>query len=397
VLDNLQRPIRDLRISITDRCNFRCTYCMPKEIFGRDYPFLPRAEILTFEEIARLARIFVGLGVTKLRITGGEPLLRRDVDTLVRLLKTQEYPVGQLHEITLTTNGALLGSQTKGAMPAALGGHAATDQNPATGAMPTALGRHAAMATRLVDAGLDRITVSLDSLDDDVFARMNGVDHPVSQVLAGIDAALDAGLPVKVNMVVQRGVNEESILPMARRFHDTGVVLRFIEYMDVGASNGWQMTDVVPADEIVRTIEAELPIEPIDPNYAGEVARRYRYKDGGGEIGLITSVTKPFCGGCTRARISADGRLYTCLFAVDGFDLRSILRSASANSSSTAAGHLASGFIPEDSSLADVIRDIWRARSDRYSELRSQNTSPLLGAGEQPATLLKVEMSRIGG
>jgi len=336
VLDNLRRPIRDLRISITDRCNFRCTYCMPKEIFGRDYPFLPRAEILTFEEIARLARIFVGLGVTKIRITGGEPLLRRDVDGLIRLLKTQEYAAGALNEVTLTTNGARLG----------------------------------VLAQSLVDAGLDRITVSLDSLDEDVFARMNGVDHPVSQVLAGIDAALAAGLQVKVNMVVQRSVNEDSILPMARRFHGTGVILRFIEYMDVGATNGWQMADVVPAEEIVRLIDADLPIEPVDPNYQGEVARRYRYVDGGGEIGLITSVTNPFCGDCTRARLSADGRLYTCLFAADGLDLRSVLRSESG-----------------DSHLSDTIRDIWRSRSDRYSELRSRQT----------AGLPKVEMSRIGG
>ena len=336
MLDNLRRPIRDLRISITDRCNFRCTYCMPKEIFGRDYPFLPRAEILTFEEIARLARIFVGLGVTKIRITGGEPLLRRDVDGLIRLLKTQEYAAGALNEVTLTTNGARLG----------------------------------VLAQSLVDAGLDRITVSLDSLDEDVFARMNGVDHPVSQVLAGIDAALAAGLQVKVNMVVQRSVNEDSILPMARRFHGTGVILRFIEYMDVGATNGWQMADVVPAEEIVRLIDADLPIEPVDPNYQGEVARRYRYVDGGGEIGLITSVTNPFCGDCTRARLSADGRLYTCLFAADGLDLRSVLRSESG-----------------DSHLSDTIRDIWRSRSDRYSELRSRQT----------AGLPKVEMSRIGG
>ena len=336
MLDNLRRPVRDLRISITDRCNFRCTYCMPKEIFGRDYPFLPRAEILTFEEIARLTRIFVGLGVTKARITGGEPLLRRNVDGLVNLLKTQVYPIGTLNEITLTTNGARL----------------------------------ATLARPLVDAGLDRITVSLDSLDDSVFGRINGVDHPTGEVLEGIDAALDAGLSVKVNMVVQRGVNESSILPMARRFHGTGVVLRFIEFMDVGHTNGWHMADVVPAAEIVATIDAELPVEPVEPNYPGEVARRYRYVDGGGEIGVITSVTQPFCSGCTRARLSADGTLYTCLFAVDGFDLRSLLRSSAV-----------------DSEIAEAVAGVWRARNDRYSELRTAET----------AALPKVEMSRIGG
>jgi cyclic pyranopterin phosphate synthase len=328
----LGRPVRDLRISVTDRCNFRCVYCMPKEVFGRDYPFLPRAELLTFEEIERLARAFAGIGVEKIRITGGEPLVRRDLETLVAMLARIDGL-----DLTLTTNGALL----------------------------------APKARALKDAGLRRITVSLDSLDDDVFRAMNDVDFPVARVLDGIDAALAAGLePVKVNVVVKRGLNEDGVLPMARHFHGTSVVLRFIEYMDVGHTNGWRLDDVVPAAEIVAAIDAELPLEPVEPAYRGEVANRWRYRDGSGEIGVIASVTRPFCGDCTRARLSADGKLYTCLFAVKGHDLRALLRGGAT-----------------DEELARAVADVWSARTDRYSELRSEAT----------ADLPKVEMSFIGG
>jgi cyclic pyranopterin phosphate synthase len=330
--DTLGRPVRDLRVSVTDRCNFRCVYCMPKEVFGRDYPFLPRAELLTFEEIERVARVFTGLGVEKIRITGGEPLVRRDVETLVWMLARIDGL-----DLTLTTNGALL----------------------------------AGKAQALKDAGLSRVTVSLDSLDDRVFRAMNDVDFPVTKVLDGIDAALAAGLaPVKVNVVVKRGLNEDGILPMARHFRGTGVVLRFIEYMDVGHTNGWRLDDVVPAAEIVAAIDAELPLEPVEPAYRGEVASRWRYRDGSGEIGVISSVTQPFCGDCTRARLSADGKVYTCLFAVQGHDLRALLRAGS-----------------DDDELAAAIADIWRARADRYSELRSAATA------DRP----RVEMSYIGG
>jgi GTP 3',8-cyclase len=332
LVDTLGRPVRDLRVSVTDRCNFRCVYCMPKEVFGRDYPFLPRAELLTFEEIERLARVFAGLGVEKIRITGGEPLVRRDLETLVGLLARIDGL-----DLTLTTNGALL----------------------------------APKADALRDAGLSRITVSLDSLDDEVFRAMNDVDFPVTRVLDGIDAALAAGLaPVKVNVVVKRGLNEDSVLPMARHFRGTGVVLRFIEFMDVGHTNGWRLDDVVPAAEIVAAIDAELPLEPVEPAYRGEVADRWRYRDGSGEIGVISSVTQPFCGDCTRARLSADGQVYTCLFAANGHDLRARLRSGASDEELTAA-----------------IAAIWRARADRYSELRSAATSGLE----------KVEMSYIGG
>jgi cyclic pyranopterin phosphate synthase len=330
--DTLGRPVRDLRVSVTDRCNFRCVYCMPKEVFGRDYPFLPRAELLTFEEIERLARAFAGIGVEKIRITGGEPLVRRDLETLVAMLARIDGL-----DLTLTTNGALL----------------------------------APKARALKDAGLRRITVSLDSLDDDVFRAMNDVDFPVARVLDGIDAALAAGLePVKVNVVVKRGLNEDGVLPMARHFHGTSVVLRFIEYMDVGHTNGWRLDDVVPAAEIVAAIDAELPLEPVEPAYRGEVANRWRYRDGSGEIGVIASVTRPFCGDCTRARLSADGKLYTCLFAVKGHDLRALLRGGAT-----------------DEELARAVADVWSARTDRYSELRSEAT----------ADLPKVEMSFIGG
>ena len=332
LVDRLGRPIRDLRISVTDRCNFRCVYCMPKEVFGREYPFLPRAELLTFEEIERLARVFAGLGVEKIRITGGEPLLRRDLEKLLEMLAAVPRV-----DLTLTTNGALL----------------------------------ARKAQALKDAGLDRITVSLDSLDDETFRAMNDVDFPVERVLAGIDAALAAGLaPVKVNVVVKRGVNEDGILPMARAFRGTGVVLRFIEYMDVGHTNGWRLDDVVPAQEIVATIDAEHPLEPLESQYRGEVANRWRYRDGSGEIGVIASVTRPFCGDCTRARLSADGKLHTCLFATRGHDLRALVRGGAS-----------------DAELADAIAGIWAVRDDRYSELRTAGT----------ADLPKVEMSYIGG
>jgi GTP 3',8-cyclase len=331
VRDTLGRPLRDLRISVTDRCNFRCVYCMPKEVFGRDYRFLERRELLTFEEIERLARVFVSHGVEKIRITGGEPLVRRELERLVEKLASIDGL-----DLTLTTNGSLLPQK----------------------------------ALALRDAGLKRVTVSLDSLDDAVFTAMNDVDFPVERVLDGIEAAAEAGLPVKVNMVVKRGVNEESILPMARLFRERGHILRFIEYMDVGHSNGWRLDDVVPAAEIVATIDAELPLEPVEPNYRGEVARRWRYRDGGGEIGVIASVTQPFCGDCTRARLSAEGRLYTCLFAVRGHDLRAVLRGGAS-----------------DDQLHGEIGRIWGRRIDRYSEVRSENT----------ADLAKVEMSYIGG
>ena len=329
--DTLGRPLRDLRISVTDRCNFRCVYCMPKEVFGRDHRFMDRSELLTFEEIERIARGFVSHGVEKVRITGGEPLLRRDLEQLVERLAR----LGDL-DLTLTTNGALLEQK----------------------------------ARALKDAGLTRLTVSLDSLDDAVFRAMNDVDFPVRKVLAGIEAAAAVGLPVKVNTVVKRGLNDDSIRELARFFKGSAHILRFIEYMDVGHTNGWRMDDVVPAAEIVQTIDAEWPLEPIDPTYPGEVAQRWRYRDGSGEIGVIASVTQPFCGECTRARLSAEGRLYTCLFAVRGHDLRALVRSGAS-----------------DEELAETIDRVWARRTDRYSEIRS----------EQTAELPKIEMSYIGG
>jgi len=287
LVDAFGRPLRDLRISVTDRCNFRCTYCMPKEVFGHDYRFLDRKELLDFEEITRVARAAVSLGVQKLRLTGGEPLIRRDVERLIAMLSELDA------EVTLTTNASLLPRK----------------------------------AQALKDAGLDRITVSLDSMDDATFRAMNDVDFPVGRVLEGIEAAHAVGLAVKVNSVVKRGVNEKEIVPLARYFRDTPHVLRFIEYMDVGATNGWRMDDVISAAEIVKLIDAEFPIEPAEANYRGEVAKRWRYTDGKGEIGIIASVTQPFCGDCTRSRISAEGKLYTCLFAVRGHDLRALIRS----------------------------------------------------------------------
>jgi GTP 3',8-cyclase len=335
--DTLGRAVRDLRISVTDRCNFRCTYCMPKEIFGADYAFLPRDQVLTFEEFERTARAFVALGVEKLRITGGEPLVRRDLPHLIEMLAALRGPDGGAIDLTLTTNGSAL----------------------------------RALAAPLAAAGLQRVTVSLDSLDDAVFGAMNGIDFPVARVLDGIDAAIEAGLaPVKINMVVRRGVNESSLLPMAAWARETGVILRCIEYMDVGHSNGWRLDEVVPAGEIVDTITSAWPAEPLEPSYRGEVAGRWRYTDSGGEFGVISSVTQPFCRDCTRARISAEGMLYTCLFAADGHDLRAILRSEAS-----------------DADLQDAIETIWLHRGDRYSELRSQATS----------SLPRIEMFAMGG
>ena len=333
VLDTLGRPMRDLRISVTDRCNFRCTYCMPKEVYGADHAFLPRAEILDFEEIERIVRTSVALGVRKVRLTGGEPLVRRNLETLVRMLAA----IPGVDDLTLTTNASLL----------------------------------AAKAQALADAGLHRVTVSLDALDDETFMRMNDVGFPVQRVLDGMAAAQAAGLgPIKINTVIRRGLNEHAILDLAGQFRETDTSVRFIEYMDVGHTNGWRLDDVVPAAEIVARIDARWPLEPVDPGYRGEVAQRYRYRDGAGEIGVISSVTQPFCGDCTRARLSADGRLFTCLFATDGHDLRGLLRSGA-----------------DDNALAEALRVIWTGRSDRYSELRSLDT----------VDLPKVEMSFIGG
>lgn len=335
--DRFGRALRDLRISVTDRCNFRCPYCMPAELFGRDFAFLPKDQVLSFEEITRLAGIFVGLGVTKLRITGGEPLVRRDLPVLIGELATLRTPDGEAVDLTLTTNGSALRP----------------------------------LAGPLRDAGLARITVSLDSLDDEVSGAMNGVDFPVARVLEGIAAARAAGLaPIKVNTVVRRGLNEASILPLARWARDEGLILRFIEYMDVGTANGWRLDDVVPADEILALVDAELPLEPVEANYRGEVAGRYRYRDGSGEMGVIASVTRPFCGDCTRARLSAEGSLYTCLFAGSGTDLKEPLR----------AGET-------DEQLADRVRAVWAVRGDRYSELRSAATE----------RLPKIEMFALGG
>jgi cyclic pyranopterin phosphate synthase len=334
ILDTLQRPLHDLRISVTDRCTFRCTYCMPKEVFGRDYVFLSREELLSFEEIARLTAVFVKLGVKKVRLTGGEPMLRREFEKLVEMLAAIEG----LDDIAMTTNGSLMTPERARALKA---------------------------------AGLSRVTVSLDSLDEEVFQSMNDVGFPVAKVLEAIENAADAGLtPVKIDMVVKRGVNEDHILPMARHFRNSGHILRFIEYMDVGSTNGWRMEDVVSAKEILETLSREWELEPVEPNYFGEVAERYRYTDGAGEVGIIASVTLPFCGACTRARLSADGELYTCLFGVKGHDLRTLLRDG-----------------VSDAELEAAVSAIWGNRTDRYSEIRSEDT---IG-------LHKVEMSKIGG
>jgi len=337
LVDTMGRPLRDLRISVTDRCNLRCTYCMPRAVFDENHPFLPRAELLSFEEIERLAQQFVRLGVRKIRLTGGEPLLRRGIEQLVERLARLQTAGGAPVEIALTTNGVLLAKK----------------------------------AQALKDAGLARITVSLDGLSDSAFRRMSDANVPVRTVLDGIAEAQRVGLaPVKVNMVVRRGVNESSIVPMARWARETGVTLRFIEYMDVGHSNGWRLDEVVSAQELIDTVSAVWPTEPADPGYRGEVAGRWRYVDGLGEFGIISSVTRPFCRDCTRARLSADGKLYTCLFAVAGLDVRAVLRDGST-----------------DEQLVTFLADAWRARDDRYSELRSQSTSDLP----------KVEMFAMGG
>jgi cyclic pyranopterin phosphate synthase len=336
LLDRLGRPLETLRISITDRCNFRCVYCMPKEVFGREYAFLERRELLTLEELARVAGIFAGLGVRTVRITGGEPLVRRNVEHLVELLAAIETPIGDKLELALTTNGSVLPQK----------------------------------AEALAAAGLSRVTVSLDSLDDDAFRAMNDVDFPVQRVLDGIDAAAAAGLPVKINAVVKRGANDGDVLALAEHFRGSGHVLRFIEYMDVGSSNGWRLEDVVSAEEIVRRISERWPLEPVEAESPDATARRWRYVDGAGEIGVVASVTQPFCGGCSRARLSAEGRLYTCLFAARGHDLRAPLRLGA-----------------PDEELVEQLRGIWTNRTDRYSELRTAKT----------ASLPKIEMSYIGG
>lgn len=339
--DTLGRPLHDLRISVTDRCNFRCVYCMPKDVFDKDYAFLPHSALLSFEEIARVAKIFVAHGVRKIRLTGGEPLLRKSVEKLVGMLSALTTVDGDPVDLTLTTNGSLL----------------------------------ARKAASLKEAGLRRVTVSLDALDDAIFRRMNDVDFAVSDVLNGIDAAHRAGLgPIKVNMVVKGGMNDGQILPMARHFKGSPFILRFIEYMDVGTSNGWKMDEVVPSTEVVRRIHAEMPLEAIAPNYSGETAERWRYKDDGSEIGVISSVTRAFCRDCSRARLSTEGRLYTCLFAGGGHDLRMLLRNGRS-----------------DEEIATVIAHLWHRRADRYSELRTANTAGL------DAPLRKVEMSYIGG
>ncbi len=333
LFDQLERPLRDLRISVTDRCNFRCTYCMPKEVFGPAYQFLQRDDLLTYEEITRLARIFVAHGVEKIRLTGGEPLVRRDLPRLIESLSV----IPGLKDLTLTTNGSLLRRQ----------------------------------AQALGEAGLKRITVSLDALDDAVFQRMNDVGVSVSQVLDGIEAAREAGLtPIKVNAVIERGVNDEGMVELARHFKGTGIILRFIEFMDVGNTNGWNLERVVPLREMAERIGRELPIEPAEANYRGEVAKRWRYLDGTGEVGFISSISQPFCGECTRARLSPEGELFTCLFAAHGHDFRSLLRNGC-----------------DDAGIAAFLKNVWRLREDRYSEIR----------GEATVGLERVEMSHIGG
>jgi len=341
LIDLLDRPLRDLRISVTDRCNFRCVYCMPRAVFGRDYAFLNRDELLSFEEIERIARVAAAHGVRKLRLTGGEPLLRRGIEELIERLAALRTPDGKKLEIALTTNGSAL----------------------------------MVKAQALKDAGLDRLTVSVDSLDDELFQKMNDVRFPVSRVFDGIDAAHAAGIgPIKLNMVVKRGLNDGEIEAMATRFKDTPYTLRFIEYMDVGTSNGWSLDEVVPSAEIVKRISALYPLEPIGATATGETAKRWRYVDGGGEIGLISSVTNTFCGTCNRARISTEGKLFTCLFATEGHDLRALLRGGA-----------------DDDELAAAMASIWGARDDRYSEIRSSLT-PELRAARQ-----RIEMSYIGG
>ncbi len=342
VTDTRNRQLRDLRISVTDRCNFRCVYCMPKEVFGKDFSFLRRAELLTFEEITRLARIAVAHGVEKIRLTGGEPLLRKGLEELVGMLAALKTPEGHSVDIALTTNGSALDVK----------------------------------AQLLKDAGLKRVTVSLDSLDDATFRRMNDVDFPLAKVLHGIEVAHEVGLgPIKINMVIKRGQNDQDIVSMARHFKGSPYILRYIEYMDVGSSNGWKMDEVVPSSEVIARINAELPLEEVAPNYKGETSVRWRYRDGSGEVGVISSVTQSFCGTCTRARVSTDGKLYTCLFATGGHDLRALMRGGCS-----------------DEQLSTVMAHIWRERTDRYSDLRTAATSDLRATGEK-----KIEMSYIGG
>ncbi|SPD65183.1 GTP 3',8-cyclase [Cupriavidus taiwanensis] len=341
VADRRGRPLHDLRISVTDRCNFRCVYCMPKEVFDKDYTFLPHSELLSFEEIERTARLFVAHGVEKIRLTGGEPLLRKNIEHLVEMLAKIETVSGKPLDLTLTTNASLL----------------------------------ARKARALRDAGLTRVSVSLDAIDDATFRRMNDVDFAVADVLRGIETAQAVGLaPIKVNMVVKRGTNDQEIVPMARHFRHSGIILRFIEFMDVGASNHWQMDEVLPSAEVVKRIDAEFPLEPVQANYSGETAERWRYRDGAGEIGVISSVTHAFCGDCSRIRLSTEGRLYLCLFATEGFDLRALLRG---------------GY--SDLEISNAIAQVWQGRTDNYSEQRSD---PAVRAKRAER---KIEMSYIGG
>jgi cyclic pyranopterin phosphate synthase len=341
--DTLGRPLRDLRISVTDRCNFRCNYCMPSEIFDKDYAFLPQSSLLSFEEITRLAKIFVAHGVEKIRLTGGEPLLRKNLEVLIGMLAKLQTPGGKPLDITLTTNGSLL----------------------------------ARKAQSLKDAGLKRVTVSLDALDDAIFRGMNDVDFPVADVLKGIEVAHQVGLaPVKINMVVKRGTNDSQVLPLARHFRHSGAVLRFIEYMDVGATNGWRMDQVMPSSQVIEHLNKEFPLAAINPNYSGETAERWRYLDGSGEVGVISSVTQAFCGECNRARLSTEGKLFLCLFASQGHDLRALLR-----------GNFA------DEQIAAAIGPIWQARTDRYSEIRAALPPDASPAGSAK----RIEMSYIGG
>jgi cyclic pyranopterin phosphate synthase len=345
--DTLARPLRDLRISVTDRCNFRCSYCMPSEVFNKDYAFLPQTSLLSFEEIARLARIFIAHGVEKIRLTGGEPLLRKNLEVLIEMLASMTTVAGKPLDITLTTNASLLAKK----------------------------------AQSLKDAGLQRVTVSLDAMDDTIFRQMNDVDFPVADVLRGIEAANKVGLlPIKINMVVKRGTNDQEIVPMARHFRHSGNVLRFIEYMDVGATNSWCMDEVLPSAEVIERINAEFPVAAIDANYLGETAERWRYADGGGEIGVISSVTQAFCSDCNRARLSTEGKLFLCLFASQGHDLRSLLR-----------GDHSAKF--SDEQISSAIAHIWLKRDDRYSELRAKlPADKQIGDGKK-----RVEMSYIGG
>lgn len=343
LLDQRDRPLRDLRISVTDRCNFRCVYCMPKTVFGKDFPFLPHASLLSFEEIERAARIAVAHGVEKIRLTGGEPLLRKNIEFLIERLASLRTAHGRPVELALTTNGSLLGRK----------------------------------AASLASAGLTRVTVSLDAIDETRFRQMNDVDFPVEDVLDGIDAARTAGLgPLKVNMVVKRGVNDDQIVPMAQHFHRSGAILRLIEYMDVGASNGWRLDETLPSRDVIERISAVLPLIPTGRRHAADTAERWLYADGGGEIGVVSSVSKAFCGACTRARLSTEGKLYLCLFASEGYDLRSLLRDPSV----------------DDLALSNAFARIWQARDDRYSELRSH-----IDNTDSPTRAKRIEMSYIGG